>query len=1808
MANDLTPIKILGANENNLKNIDLEILPGQLTVFTGLSGAGKSTLLFDVLHAEGQRKYVETFSPYVRQFLETLRRPNVKSIENIRPSIAVEQKNTIRNSRSTVGTMTELCDYFKVWFSQAASFYDPISGQKLREETFESLAKKVINGGQENLVFGFTAKKPKKLSSTDFLNFLIQAGHARAYYKKEYIRLEKLAKENWDGEKIFVVVDRTTSDLKNKGRIIESIALAIKHGHGTGEVRNQEGKHVFLLYEGFRSPVDGCKFANPTPSAFSFNSPVGACPSCKGFGRIIEINPELVIPDPKLSIKDEAVKAFSGKVYGHCQTELIKSCKNNHISTTSSWENLSKEEQQFIWNGDTDYEEGNHKWYGINGFFKWVTKKAYKMHVRVFLSKYRGYFECPACKGDRLKEESRFWKWKSYSLPELYRLSIDDLFKLISSQKLSGDPKVDVAIESIKDRLGYLQDVGLGYLDLNRSAKTLSGGETQRVNLTACLGASLTDTLFALDEPTIGLHGADINKLVSILRSLAKAGNCVCVVEHDEKIINAADKVIEIGPLPGKKGGRISFNGSVSQLHRSKNSVTAQWLTNNRLPDYLSAKKRVFRKKDPKLSIVGASRHNIKNFSASLPLSKLVCIAGVSGSGKSTLLNEIIYQEMKISSESKFVKSDIYFNEVLLIDQSSVVRSPRSNPVLYSDAWGPIKEAFGRTESAKQLGFSASDFSFNAGNGRCETCGGLGYEQVEMQFLSDIQIPCNHCHGKRFKDEILDVHLDGLNIIDVLNLTIEDGIDRFKNLPKTFRKLTSLQKVGLGYLTLGQPLNTLSGGESQRLKLIKYMTTLKKGSSPSLLIIDEPTTGLHLQDIQRLMVSLQSIVDTGHTLFIIEHNAHVLAQADWILEMGPGAGRHGGELIASGPPARLAKLKTPTGIILNESSSSPKTTAKNSKFSKPKISKHLKITGAKENNLREISLSIPTKQFVVITGPSGSGKSSLAFDVIFAEGQRRFLESMSSYARQFVEQVGRPAVDKISGISPTVAIEQRITRGTKKSTVGSITEVAQFLRLLYARLGTQLSVQDGNPLTIATESEISAQVEKAVSNLRPTNKSPICLLSPLITNRKGHHRPVVNWAAEKGYDLVRCDGEFLKSNEFKGLDRYRVHNVEVLLEKWVALPSKKVIRKSVTKALQIGKGRALLASMDGHTNIWYSTSRVDSLSGESYPELEPSLLSWNSSRGWCSFCRGYGRIYEWMKDDLPASGKWWNMSDGQICPECEGDRLNPISRNIVLVGKRNNLMSLPQLLKNTPVDIITFLSSLKHEKRLESIASAVVPEILERLKFMNEIGLDYLSLDRETSSLSGGEAQRIRLAAQLGSNLSGVLYVLDEPSIGLHPKDNQKLIQSLRNLQKKGNSLVVVEHDPETISQADYLIDIGPGAGNNGGEIVGIGRPKDIRKLKNSATAEYMRAGMVHPILGKWRNLPKKINDHNKQNWFKLEKITFRNLKNVYIEIPVNRLSVCCGVSGSGKSSLVRGVLFSGVKEAINKKSNCLKIAHGTVVHGNIFNKVIEVTQSPIGKTTRSTPATYLGIWDRIRTMISSLPEAKAKGYSPSHFSFNVKGGRCELCKGAGRLKVEMNFLPNSYIVCTECNGKRYREEILNLLWNSKNIYEILEFTFEEAAEFFKFDYFLFETFSIMIETGLGYIKLGQISPTLSGGEAQRLKLSAELANGVDKQKHRSLRKPKPTLYILEEPTIGLHTADCKKLILLLHRLVDEGNTVIVIEHDTDVIAEADFLFEIGPKAGAQGGKVICKGSVKKISTNSKSHTGPFLKNLITKR
>lgn len=1799
MSKKLLPIQLRGAKENNLKNLDLDIYPGQLVVITGLSGTGKSTLLFDVLHAEGQRRYVETFSPYVRQFMEALPRPNIQSMANARPSIAVEQKNSVKNSRSTVGTMTELCDYFKIWFPQVAQLHDPDhKSSVLSDENPNSLTKALLKEFPDRVgVFGFWIDRGK-LPPKEFLQFLIAAGHTKILHAAKFKQIKELIGSNWKEVSAFVVIDRTPIIARNRGRVIEAISLALEKGQGLAEARTENGDLLKELHLGFRSSKTGRRFKKLGTGSFSFNSPIGACSECKGFGRVIEINPSLVIPDSSLSLANGAIKPFAGKVYGHCLTELLHFCKSQAIDPTAPWKELPQNDKDFIWNGDPDHEDGDDRWYGIRSFFEWLEKKTYKMHVRVFLSKYRGYFRCPACNGSRFKKEPQLWKWKMHSLPEIYSMPVSELLDFIKDYQSKRKNYTSLALDAISTRLQYLSDVGLGYLSLDRSARTLSGGETQRINLTACLGAGLTDTLFALDEPTVGLHHQDIGRLIKILRDLADAGNCVCVVEHDETVIQSADKVIEIGPEPGNCGGAITFQGTVPQLLRSKVSPTGKWLSQIQHAEAADRGSK-FTKPSGWLHIQNAKIHNLNKFNAKLPLGKFTCIAGLSGSGKSTLLHDLIYNELSQGFPNGWVSCTQVFSEVVMIDQNTLARSPRSNPVLFADAWSPVKEAFGRTEKARSSGFSATDFSFNSGQGRCEACMGLGYQVVELQFLPDLTTPCQTCSGKRFKEELLEITLDGLNVAEVLDLPISEARGRFSHLPKTHKKLSLLSELGLGYLKLGQPLSTLSGGESQRLKLAKYMGPLDKSEGSAVLFLDEPTTGLHLADIDRLITCLRKVVSGGHTLFVIEHNATVLRQADWIVELGPGAGKNGGKVIAEGIPSKFSALRTPTSKLLwGHSVGNP---AQPSSLCSPKKSafhgkRDLEIFGAKENNLQNIDLKIPANQFVVISGPSGSGKSSLAFDVIFAEGQRRFLESMSSYAKQFVQQIGKPRVDHIAGISPTVAIEQRVTRGSKKSTVGSITEISQYMRLLYARLGVQHSPTSGKALVSSTPHEICRSLISKISGQRHFR-----ILAPLVTNRKGHHKPLVNWARGQGFSEVCCDGEMVSTEAFEGLDRYKAHDIEVVIHASSVAPKGTSLNQYIKLALEIGNGRCL-AVLENKERLWFSIHKFDPATGDAYPELEPATLSWNSPRGWCEYCRGYGKIYDWMKDELPASGEWWKLKDGDLCPSCNGERLGPVGRNVFLRAQNSAIYSLPKLLKIPPADVKSFLSNLKVRPSEKPILDAILPEVFERLNFMGRVGLDYLSLDRETSSLSGGESQRIRLAGQLGSNLSGVLYVLDEPSIGLHPSDNQKLIDSLRELQARGNSLLVVEHDQETINQADCVIEIGPEAGEKGGRVLQKGSPHQLTQRRLKSPEKFLPEGIKHPLREKWRTIPRK---NGKKNLFlELSRVNVRNLKNIDISIPLNRFIVCCGVSGAGKSTLIKGALLKGVKRAIDENSSVVDTESYSLRQGNVFSKVIEVSQSPIGKTSRSTPATYLGAWKRIRDLMITLPEAQARGFKSSDFSFNVKGGRCENCQGAGRLKIEMNFLPDSYITCEECNGMRYKDEVLELMWRNKNIAEILEMTFEQAVEFFSFEEKLKETFQLMTDTGLGYLRLGQISPTLSGGEAQRLKLATELAKGIE-LKGRLLGKTKCNLYILEEPTIGLHSKDCEKLIHLLHRLVDEGHTVVVIEHDIDLIAEADYLIELGPKGGNKGGRLLHQGSVKSLLSKKRSPTAPFIQKVL---
>lgn len=882
----------------------------------------------------------------------------------------------------------------------------------------------------------------------------------------------------------------------------------------------------------------------------------------------------------------------------------------------------------------------------------------------------------------------------------------------------------------------------------------------------------------------------------------------------------------------------------------------------------------------------------------------------------------------------------------------------------------------------------------------------------------------------------------------------------------------------------------------------------------------------------------------------------------------------------------------------------------------------ISIFGAREHNLKNIDIEIPRDKFVVITGVSGSGKSTLAFDIIFAEGQRRFLDSMNAYARQFVEQVSRPEVDLVAGLPPTVSIEQRNTRGGGKSTVATVTEVHQFFRLLFARLGTQHCPDCGEPVRPQTR-------DRVIEVLKEENKNrgELQVLAPVIRNRKGFHTEVALMALRQGFSQLRADGEIVEATEKFKLDRFKEHDVEIVTGV-VPKPVRgrksrgdEEIRDLVETALKIGKGTLYLIDGKGEKTV-HSIQRTCPSCSKSFDELDPKMFSYNSARGWCPACRGFGEVFEIPDRDRGARAdaieeSWFQWMDGErdTCFECHGARLNRHSLAVLLEVESMVSKPVPRMISELPVlgmeelgemtvsEAGAYFSRIKMKGRSGMIGRDILKEISERLSFLERVGLGYLQLSRSVTTLSGGEGQRIRLASQLGSNLSGVLYVLDEPTIGLHARDNRQLLDALKMLRQRGNSLIVVEHDEDTMREADYIIDLGPAAGVHGGQVVGRGTLEELKKQESSITGKCLSEKREFPSGGKRRKVVLK----SQKEFIRLTGASLHNLKGVDLDIPKGRFTVVTGVSGSGKSTLVKECLKPAVDAWI--KGEEANPVWGEVSGCDEIRHVYEVDQTPIGRTPRSTPATYVGFFDEIRKVFSQLPESRMRGFGGGKFSFNSPAGRCPECSGAGLKKIEMNFLPTAYVECEVCNGGRYTDEVLDIDYQGMNIAQVLDLSVEEAVEFFSAFQKICRPLKALMATGLGYLKLGQTSPTLSGGEAQRLKLVTHLLSGMPgSASNRNLQRGNGgdhKLFILEEPTIGLHTEDVKKLVSVIQELVDNGNTVIVIEHHLELIAEADWVVDLGPDGGEGGGEIIARGTPEALAENKKSVTGNFLRSLV---
>jgi len=1752
-------IEVLKVSQNNLKGFDLRLPFYKLIVVTGVSGAGKSSLVFDTLYAEGQRRYLETFSSYVRQYFEKLPKPKTEAINNIPPALAFPQGNYIKTSRSTVATLTEISHFTKMLYYKAGIPKCPRCNQYIYVKDPHSIAKEIIQKFKNIPIYLLAPQKVK--SNFDYLKMgLLSAGFSRIFWNGKVCELDEID-ELPSIEEVEIVIYRLKPTEEDFPEIVSAIEQAFKISEQL-KIRTLYGEEIYYN-QALVCPSCGFKVPPKNPNLFSFNTSQGACPECKGFGNLLVVDFKSLVKHPEKSIKSGAIPLLDYPFMLEVKIDLMDFLKNYKIDPNLPFNKLPEEiKQKIFW--------GEGEWYGLKEVIDWLESKKYKQHVRILLSKLRREITCPVCKGTRFNPQALLFYIQDLNIGDFYALEITQAKKFIieflSKNQLPAEERL---AKEILKRLSYLEEVGLSYLTLNRASKTLSGGEASRCLLTRALSSNLVETLYLIDEPTTGLHPTDTQKVLKFMENLVAQNNTVVVVEHDPEIITQADFLIDLGPEGGENGGYLLYAGNPKKIFE-KSTPTASALKSISSPHKpISFPSESYHKK---LRIIKAKKHNLKNITFSIPINTITSIVGVSGSGKSTLLEEIIYKGIIAYKQGinfdfcEFIEGFENFSQVLFITQEPLARSPRSIVATYIGVLPYIRKLLASTPLAKKYGYTETFFSFNSELAQCPECKGLGFKIVEMQFLSDLVLPCEVCKGKRFRDEVLEIKWKDKNIAEILELTVDSAIEFFKNHPLIRKPLEILQKLGLSYLKLGQPLSTLSGGEAQRLKIAEILSQIKNESA--LVLLDEPTVGLHIKDIEKLISSLKFLKEQGHTIVVVEHNPEIILSSDWIIELGPEGGEKGGYLLFEGPINEFLNLKnqkSPTAYYLKEYLKGLKLKEKVKKEREYQYETNcIKLRGIRHHNLKNIDVDLPREKFIVITGVSGSGKSTLAFDVIFNEGQRRFLETLPAYLRQFLKLHEEIDYDLISGIPPTVALEQRSGELSPRSTVGTLTEILPYLRLLYSKISKTYCPKCNTELKPHSEKEL-LKLALEIFKEEKIEKNEITFLAPIIKHRKGIYRNLFEKLLNSGYHEVRIDSIFYKMPPIPSLSRYKEHTIEIVIGK-TNFEKLKVFEELFLKTLKEGNGEALL--LVNSKELLFSKKRACIRCGISLPEPDPLLFAFNSKIGACSYCQGLGRV------------------ENEICPLCKGSRY----KKEVFYYKINGL-SLPELCELSIENVKKFLESLKLEGKEKILAEGLISEIISRLDCLIQLGVGYLTLGRSADTLSSGEAKRVRISAEIGSNLTGVAYILDEPTIGLHPKDNAKLIKVLKSLRNKGNTVIVVEHDEDTILSADYIVDLGPGGGKKGGKVVFVGPPSELLKNEISETAKALK-NKNRKKLKSLKRIP--------SEFITLKEVNFRNLKNITVSIPLKALTVIVGVSGSGKSTLICDVLYENLKNLLSSKSSNIELWGVKKIEGfKNIKRVYLVDHSPIGNTPRSTPATYINVFTNIREVFAGTSLARERGYKEGRFSFNTREGQCSHCKGQGSIKVEIKFLPEVYQICEYCNGKRYNPETLEIYFKGKNISDILNMNFSEAKEFFKHFPSIYQKLDTVCKIGLDYLTLGQPSPSLSGGEAQRIKLAKEFVKS----------SKLGTLFILDEPTTGLHINDVEKLISVLQGLINKGHTVVVIEHNLELIKWADWIIELGPEGGEKGGYLLFEGPINeflKVNTPTSEIFKKYLKKIET--
>ena len=1903
-------IVVRGARENNLDDVTVAIPRGSLTTITGVSGSGKSSLAFDTIHNEGQRRFLESLSSYARQFLGRIEKPDVDHVDGLSPTVSIDQKTVNRNPRSTVGTITEIYDHLRLLFARLGTPHCPKCGGAIRPQTLDQITDGIMarHPGADVLVLAPIVRDRKGSYRKELADYRLK-GFVRARIDGEIKRLdEEIELARYVRHTIEIVVDRLRVKDEKKSRLSEAIEQALKLADGLCGVSVGD-EHE--LHSTRNSCLDcGGNFPELEPRLFSFNSPHGACDACDGLGVLRDVDPDLII-EPTLSINGGAIVPLGKsklRDFGGISRQTLPSIAAVYgMDLDLPWEEMPAEHREIILEGtdgekldvDVDYKGKNWR---VRSKKK-IAPTGLLLGMRVawdekgapWMTRFLADGVCRTCQGGRLKPAANAVTFRERTIRELTEGSVDELRVFLEGVEPT-EPERPIAepiFKELRARLEFLAAVGLGYLTVDRSAATLSGGESQRIRLATQVGSRLKGILYVLDEPSIGLHHRDNARLISTLEDLRDLGNTVCVVEHDQEMMERSDHVIDVGPGAGVHGGQIVAEGTIAAIKKSA-SLTADYLSGRRsIPMPVSRREA----DDRFLTVVGARQHNLKSVDAKFPVGCFTVVAGVSGSGKSTLVDDILKRHLAARFHNATARPGDHdridgvdhFDKVIEIDQSPIGRTPRSNPATYTKVFDLIRDLFAQVPEAMARGYKKGRFSFNVSGGRCDECQGAGVKIVAMQFLPDVEVICDHCEGKRFNPETLEITYRDKTICDVLEMTIEEAAEFFAKHPKIKRIFDALLDVGLSYIRLGQTATTLSGGEAQRVKLASELR--RPATGRTLYLLDEPTTGLHFEDIQKLLAALQRLVDTGNTVIVIEHNLDVVKVADWIVELGPDGGAGGGRIVYEGPFEGVLTAKgSETGKALDEHlNPKPRRRSRKRTVKDTSAVGEIVVEGARTHNLKSVDVRFPSGKLCVVTGPSGSGKTSLAFDTVFAEGQRRFVESLSSYARQFLGRLEKAPVDRIEGLAPAIAINQKNASRNPRSTVATTTEIYDYLRLLFARIGRPHCPDCSAPLVASAPDQVWKTILRKHRDARGRIVAPLFSKSlgvPLALEKPGEFKKFAKTLKEAGYARVLIDGKEVRLDRGAIPATGRAKEIGLVVDRITVSPKS---RQRVLEAVEQGyvQGRGVVGffpvgDADADVDVeWFTERRHCPLHDRLVDDdISPRLFSFNSHAGACPDCSGVGltracdtdrlvnrpekpllngamhnkagkfflrRGYfrKAMKglgeamgfdlaepfESLPKKArdallhghdervpfkvrsrrkggsssfeaqvrwpglcgyveKWFHEteSDGfreklagvmreATCRTCDGHRLRPEALAITIGGK-----NVAQLTGQTVEDAARFFEKLKLGKNDTMIAERPLEEVRNRLDFLCRVGLEYLSLERSAATLSGGEAQRIRLATQIGSGLCGVVYVLDEPTIGLHQRDTQRLLVTLDRLKTLGNTVIVVEHDEETMAEADWIVDLGPGAGHRGGEVVFQGPRSRLLREKNSVTADFLTGKRT-------TYLPPERRDTS-GDCLVLRDAETNNLKKIDASFPLGCLVAVSGVSGSGKSSLVVETLVPALRRSLQRQS-AGEATYRRLEGVKNISEMIVIDQAPIGRTPKSNPATYTKVFDPIREVFSRAPQAQLKGFKPARFSFNVPGGRCEACVGRGAVEVEMNFLADVWITCDVCGGKRYNRETLAVEYRGKTIGDVLDMEIEDAVEFFKNHRRIVGILQTLHDVGLGYLKLGQASNTLSGGEAQRIKLARELA-----------RRPHGrVLYVLDEPTTGLHFDDVDKLVRVLHRLVDQGHTVVVIEHNLDLIASADHVVDLGPEGGDGGGEIIAEGTPEDIAKVVKSATGQFL-------